>query len=109
MYVVSQKNQLFTYLIFAEWFFLGICQGIICLMITLYSIGGIDDSSGSQSYETGFYFCSISAYTSVIIVVTLKLALNVKNWNLLLFFGFLIPSLGAYVIYRFLSNNVSIF
>jgi hypothetical protein len=50
MYVVSQKNQLFTNLVFFSWFFLGICQGVICLIITLYSLGDYDDTSGTNSY-----------------------------------------------------------
>ena len=108
MYIVSQKNQFFTNLIFFEWFALGVLQGIICLMITLYALGGPDDNSGYDSFESGFYFCELSAYTSVIIVVTFKLAINVRNWNCLLALSFLIPSLGAYVLYCFLMNYIDI-
>ncbi len=39
MYFVSQKNKLFNNYIFFAWFFLGFCQGVICLIFTLYSIG----------------------------------------------------------------------
>lgn len=46
----------------------------------------------------------ISAYTTVIIVVTLKLAVNVKNWAPILIVGFLVPSLGGYVLYTFISQ-----
>lgn len=77
-------------------------------MITLYALGGPDDNSGYDSYESGFYFCELSAYTSVIIVVTFKLAINVRNWNCLLALSFLIPSLGAYVLYCFLMNYIDI-
>jgi hypothetical protein len=73
-------------------------------MITLYSLDGLKNTSGYSSYETGFYFSELSAYTSVIIVVTMKLAINVRNWNCLLFIGFLIPSLGAYFIYCVMEN-----
>ena len=76
-------------------------------MITIYSISGIDNTSGYNSYGTGFYFAELSAYTSVIIVVTLKLAINVRNWNCILFIGFLVPSLGAYVIYCVMLNFIS--
>jgi succinate-acetate transporter protein len=103
MYHISQKNKLFTNLNFLAWLTLGIVQGIICLMITLYSIGGAD-ASGINSYEFGFYLVEISAYTSVIIVVTIKLAVNVKHWTLLLVLGFLVPSIGAYVLFTFISQ-----
>lgn len=73
-------------------------------MVTIYSIDGISDSSGYNSYETGFYFTELSCYTSVIIVVTLKLAINVRNWNAILFIGFLVPSLGAYALYCVVLN-----
>lgn len=43
-------------------------------------------------------------YTSVIIVVTIKLAVNVKHWNLILVIGFVIPSIGAYIGYTFISQ-----
>ena len=46
----------------------------------------------------------MSVYTSVIIVVTVKLAVNVKQWTVLLLLGFTIPSLGAYIIYTFISG-----
>lgn len=55
MYFVSQQNKLFSKLIFFAWFFLGFCQGVICLILTLYAIGDDNDSSGYSSYQTGLY------------------------------------------------------
>lgn len=104
MYLISQKNELFTNLIFFSWFVLGMIQGTICLLITLYSLGDFQDTSGVNSYEVGFYLVEISAYTSVIIVVTVKLAVNVKHWNLILIIGFIVPSIGAYLLFMFLSS-----
>ena len=40
----------------------------------------------------------------MIIVVTVKLAVNVKHWTVLLVLGFAIPSLGAYILYTFISE-----
>ncbi len=102
MYYISQKNKLFTNTKFFAWFVLGALQGVVCLVLTLYAIGDESDTSGYNSYGIGFYFVEISAYTSVIIVVTIKLAVNVKNWNLILVIGFVVPSLGAYIAYTFL-------
>lgn len=39
MYFISQKNKLFGKLIFFAWFVLGIFQGAICLILTIYAIG----------------------------------------------------------------------
>lgn len=106
MYIISQKNQLFTNFIFFEWYTLGILQGCLCLFIILYAMEGPSDTSGYNGYQTGFYFAELTAYTTVIIVVTVKLALNVKNWNILLVLGFLIPSIGAYIGYCVLLNEI---
>lgn len=46
----------------------------------------------------------ISVYTSVIIVVTIKLAVNVRNWSITMVLGFAIPSIGAYVAYTFIMG-----
>lgn len=106
MYFISQKNQLFTNMNFFAWYTLGTLQGIMCLMIMLYSITYYTESSGWQGYQTGLYFTELAAFTSVIVVVTLKLAINVKNWNCLLLLGFLIPSIGAYIGFCLLQNYI---
>lgn len=41
----------------------------------------------------------------MIIVVTIKLAVNVKHWNLILIIGFVVPSIGAYIGYTFVSQT----
>ncbi len=106
MYYIGQKNTLFTKLTFFHWFTLGMSQGVICFIVTLYSLGTAYDTSGFSSYQSGFYFLEISAYTSVIIIVTIKIAINIKQWNIILILGFSIPSLGAYVGYRLLFNYI---
>lgn len=108
MYFIGQNNTLFTKLKFFHWFTLGICQGVICFIVTMYSLGTAFDTSGYSSYQSGFQFVEISAYTSVIIIVTLKIAINIKQWNVILILGFLIPSLGAYVGYSLLFNYIPI-
>jgi hypothetical protein len=35
-------------------------------------------------------------------VVTIKLAVNVKNWSIALILGFAVPSIGAYIGYTFI-------
>jgi mannitol-specific phosphotransferase system IIBC component len=34
----------------------------------------------------------------------MKLAVNVKHWNLILVIGFVIPSIGAYIAYTFIAQ-----
>lgn len=108
MYFISQKNKLFGKLIFFAWFFLGLLQGVICLILTLYAIGDQHDTSGEDSYVIGLYLVEISVYTSVIIVVTIKIAVNVKQWSLILLLGFLIPSIGFYIIWTFIQGFIEV-
>lgn len=42
----------------------------------------------------------------MVIIVTLKIAINIKQWNVILALGFLVPSIGGYVAYRILFNYV---
>ena len=50
MYIISQKNQLFTNLIFFSWYTLGTIQGLICLFIMLYSMADYTDTGGFDGY-----------------------------------------------------------
>ena len=50
MYIISQKNQLFTNLIFFSWYTLGTIQGLICLFIMLYSMADYTDTGGFNGY-----------------------------------------------------------
>lgn len=106
MYFISQQNKLFGKLIFFAWFFLGFCQGVICVILTMYALGDENDTSGSNSYQAGVYLVEISAYTNVIIVVTVKIAVNVKNWTVILLIGFLVPSLGVYIGFTFIQGFI---
>ena len=101
MYFISQKNKLFSKLIFFAWFFLGLCEGVICLVLSLYAIGDQYDTSGYNSLGIGLYLVQISVYTSVIVVVTIKIAINVKTWSPIMVIGFLVPSLGLYAVWTF--------
>ena len=56
MYFISQKNKLFTVLVFLSWFILGSLQGVYCILITIYALGTEVDASGYSSYQSGYYF-----------------------------------------------------
>lgn len=104
MYYIGQKNTIFTKLNFLGWFALGALQGVVCLLINLFSLCSLDSNSGISSYSSGFYFVEISMVTCIVIIVNIKLAVNVQHWSCLLVLGFVIPTLGAYVLYAWLSD-----
>jgi magnesium-transporting ATPase (P-type) len=109
MYYTGQKNTIFNAETFFSWFLLGTLQGITCLIINIYGLTNVKTSSGYNSYQSGFYFMGISLVTSIVIVVNLKLALNVQEWNLLLIIAFTVPTIGVYFLYAYISNiwNIS--
>lgn len=38
-------------------------------------------------------------------MVTVKIAVSVKNWTIILFIGFLVPSIGLYVAFTFVQGS----
>ncbi|OMJ89990.1 hypothetical protein SteCoe_7779 [Stentor coeruleus] len=79
VYKVGMDNQLFTLSRFVLWIFNGILHAIIVFFIPLYaSEEGIMDSDG-RSYDQWSF--SIASFSSIIIIVNLKLAINTKLWN----------------------------
>lgn len=54
-----------------------------------------------QSNDVTFF---IFSFTSVICVVTFKLATHTKFWSVILFIGIIGLSLGLYEIYMWISN-----
>lgn len=104
MYYIGQHNTIFTKLNFLGWFALGALQGAVCLLVNLYCLCSLDSNSGLDSYPSGFYFVEISMVTCIVIIVNVKLAVNVQHWSCLLILGFIIPTLGAYILYAYLSD-----
>lgn len=40
--------------------------------------------------------------------MTIKIAINIKQWNIILILGFILPTCGAYVGYRIFFNILSV-
>ncbi|OMJ80579.1 hypothetical protein SteCoe_19121 [Stentor coeruleus] len=79
VYKVGMGNQLFTLSRFILWISNGILHAIIVFFIPLHaSEVGIMDSDGKSFDQWSF---SIASFSSIIIIVNLKLAINIKLWN----------------------------
>ncbi len=101
---MGQLNLIFTTSRFVRWLLLGALQGVICFLTIFYSLGGPDVTGGRLGYETKYQFVSITLYTAIIFLVTLKLALNTQFWNWLTWFAYLVTSVGSYLLFMFVSN-----
>lgn len=77
------------------------------MLINLYTLTSVQESSGKNSHPMSFYFLEISLCTCIVVVVNVKLALNVQRWNVLLLIGFILTAAG-YILYSLLSNFLEI-
>lgn len=80
VYVVGRNNQIFTARNFWSWLANGYMHSLIIFFIPLYAADeGVMNSKGLNFDHWSF---SITAFTCIILIVNLKLALNEKFWNI---------------------------
>ncbi|OMJ82799.1 hypothetical protein SteCoe_16396 [Stentor coeruleus] len=78
-YCLGSENQLFTRGRFVLWVSNGIIHSFIVFFVPLYAAcEGVMDEDG-HSYDLWSF--SIASFSSIIIIVNLKLAVNTKLWN----------------------------
>lgn len=78
-------------------------------MITLfvfYVIGQV--SVNETGINSDFWLVSLTIFSSVILIVTFKLATHTRFWSYLLFFSIIITSLGFYILHMWFTNFSSL-
>mmetsp|Transcript_9363 Transcript_9363/g.9045 ORF Transcript_9363/g.9045 Transcript_9363/m.9045 type:complete len:255 (+) Transcript_9363:770-1534(+) len=78
LYEAGQQNQYFTLWIFWKWVILALFHGVITFFGCTYGFSGIIDSSGKTD---DFWFASTIAFSSIIHLVTCKLAIELNFLN----------------------------
>jgi phospholipid-translocating P-type ATPase (flippase) len=78
-YSLGSENQLFTLNRFILWTFNGIFHSFIVFFIPLYAAS--EGSLNSKGHGHDLWGFSISSFSSIIIIVNIKLAINTKLWN----------------------------
>ena len=74
-------------------------------MITLFTFFVIGQVSVNEDgYNSDFWLVSLTIFSSVILVVTFKLATHTRFWSILLFLSIVITSIGFYLIHMWVSN-----
>ncbi|KAL4445931.1 hypothetical protein ABPG74_010923 [Tetrahymena malaccensis] len=102
LYYIGQANHIFQFTRFVKWGFLGTFQGALCFFFTIFITNeGFLDSQGNVA---DIWATSISLYTSIIILVNLKLALNTQMWTIWNWVAFIFTSIGLYFAYIWLSD-----
>lgn len=59
---------------------------------------------GTEGYNSDIWIISITIYSTIIIIDTIKLATQIRHWTLLVFISIIVCSLTPYLIYIWISN-----
>lgn len=70
-------------------------MGVCVFYITLRTLGSV--SINQTGINTHLHIISVTVFTGVIMVDTIKLCMQVRHWTLLLFFIIIFTSLAPYV------------
>lgn len=86
----------------ALWIVEATILGIIATMLVLFIIDTrpID----SDGHNSDLWMCSITLFSIVIILNTIKIAMHVQYWTKLFVFAIVVCSLAPYLIYVWISN-----
>ncbi|CAD8070330.1 unnamed protein product [Paramecium sonneborni] len=105
LYYIGQKNTIFTSEKFFKWFSIGIFQGLACFFSFYFELNDTTFIK-ENGYNNDLWFFSMSMSTAIMILVTLKLALNTQFWTIITWIAYIITSLGTYFAYMAVSNIV---
>ena len=107
LYNIGQLNKIFNLKVFSYWIFSAFFHSLIiffaCFCAFQYNL------LSSQGYNSDLWSFSITAFTLIIITVTIRLGLFTKNWTLLFIFSMSFLSFFLYLSYVFLSNSLKVF
>ncbi|CAD8146015.1 unnamed protein product [Paramecium octaurelia] len=105
LYYIGQRNTVFTSEKFFKWFFIGVFQGLACFFSFYFELNDTTFIKPT-GLNNDFWFFSMSMSTAIMILVTLKLALNTQFWTIITWVAYLGTSLGTYFAYMWVSNII---
>jgi hypothetical protein len=104
LYYVGQKNKIYTVKNLAKTVIQGVVHAGVLFAATLLAMNNDIDSTGKSQ---DFWYFSITLYTSIILVVDLKLAIYTRYWTILSALTMIILSLFLYFGYIYVSDNIA--
>ena len=87
---------------YLAWVFEAIVESIIIAYFTLYILS--ETSLNSTGINPDYWIVSLTIFSSVILVVTFKLATHTRFWTLYLVLSIIITALGFYILHMWLTN-----
>jgi len=107
LYLRGQYNQIFNTKNIALWFAYGIFHSLIAFFLPYAFLqDGVILSSG---HNIDIWFHSITSVTAIIIIVNLKLYSIQRFFNWISALGFIVLSIGLYILIQWLSNYMTLF
>jgi magnesium-transporting ATPase (P-type) len=107
LYYVGQQSTIFTLGNAVRWIVVGLGFGAGLFLITLYALNG--EAVTRDGYMADMWFVSILNYTTIVLVVDLKLGMHTKTWTWMNWFSLLFLSLAIYFGYTFVGDILSFF
>ncbi len=102
IYFIGQENCIFNAKNYVAWMIEALIESLIIFFFTLYIISGV--SVNSTGINSDYWLVSLTIYSSVIMVVTFKLATHTKFWSSILVVAILITTIGFYILHMWLTN-----
>ena len=107
LYYVGQHSTIFTLGNAIGWIVVGLFFGTGLFLVTIYSVSG--SAMTGDGYTADIWFVSILVYTSIVLVVDLKLGMYTKTWTWMNWTSIILLSVVIYVGFTFVGEFLSFF
>lgn len=107
LYYIGQKSYIFTIGNAIKWIVVGIVFGIGLFLITIYSV--TNTAINPDGHQSDLWYFSILNYTTVVLVVDLKLGMYTKTWTFLNWFSIIALSILIYLAFTFTGEHLNFF
>ena len=105
-YLTGQKNKIFTPSNFAIWWITGVIHAAIAYCMPLLAFQS--NILNADGYSSDMWSWSITSFTCVIFMVTIKLVFHIQLWNVFIFLCITLLSLIAYVAFTFAYDGFQV-
>eukprot|EP00826_Nyctotherus_ovalis_P052695 TRINITY_DN673_c0_g1_i10.p1 TRINITY_DN673_c0_g1~~TRINITY_DN673_c0_g1_i10.p1 ORF type:complete len:612 (+),score=189.03 TRINITY_DN673_c0_g1_i10:483-2318(+) len=107
LYLCGQRNQVFNVRGIVTWFGYGIVHSLVAFFLPYFFLRyGVVSNKGDN---VDMWFMSITSFTSVIVIVTLKMFTFERLFNWISGFGFVVISFGLYIAVQWISHASTFF
>ena len=107
LYYIGQKSYIFTIGSAIKWIVVGLAFGSLIFFLVTYSLQNLSLNSSGATADV--WYTSILIYTSMILLVDLKIGMYTKTWTFLNWVSILLLSIVIYVAFMFGGDVLTFF